>query len=277
MEWSIITDSSCNLDAENINSESIKFEKVPFSITFENKEYLDDDKIVIKELLESIETNSPSKTACAPVGAWASHFKDSTNIIAVTISSSLSGSYNSALSAKNLILEKNPEKNIVVIDSKSAGAALDLLVLKATELIDKQYSFDKIESVLEKYAKELHTIFALSSFNNLVSNGRMSKITALLAGKLSIWGIGIANEEGKISIKKKTRGKLKVIKYFIEELEEKNFHSGPIIINHCKNYDLALRIKLKILHTWKDASVNISPMGGICSYYAERDGIIVSF
>lgn len=278
MEWRIVTDSSCNLPEHKMKLEHIYFRKVPFRITFKEKAFIDDTTVEPSNLLTQMEKSfSVSSTSCPATGEWLNCFTGFSHIIAVTISSELSGSYNSAIAARNMALENDPKKNILIIDSKSAGPALDLLVLKAVELVKHNYSINEIEDLLLKYANDIHTIFALSSFNNLVANGRMSKFTAVVAGKLNIWGIGIASKEGRINIKKKIRGNSRVVQVFLDDLNEQNFSGSPVIINHCENLALAFELKKAITKLWEHAIVDIYPMGGICSYYAERKGIMLAF
>lgn len=278
MEWSIITDSSCDYPHGNFTFDNVKVFKVPFKINIDSQIYIDTESLDIPMLTHKLKHSSlPSKTACPSPGEWMKLFMASDKVIVITISGSLSGSYNSAIAAKNLVLENHPEKRIFVLDSLSAGPALSLLVFKANDLIKRNYNFDQIQIALLQYVKEIRTIFALSSFDNLVANGRISRFSAVIAGKLDIWGIGIGNDEGKIDIKKKTRGSKKVVGTFIEDMYSQNFKGGHVVISHCLNEELANKIKLKILENWKETEVISVPMRGICSYYAENKGVILAY
>lgn len=195
------------------------------------------------------------QTACPTIGEWLQFFESTDNIIAITIFSGLSGSYNSAISARSIILESSPEKNIAVIDSKSTGSASDLIVLKSAELINKRYSFERVINILSAYSKEIYIVFSLSSFKNLVANGRMSKMSALIANTFNIWGVGIANDIGKISIIKKVKGSSKVVTTIINTLKEQNCNGGPIVLNHCENEELISLLKNQIRTIWEDATL----------------------
>ena len=109
------------------------------------------------------------------------------------------------------------------------------------------------------YQKE--TIFALSSFNNLVKNGRISKAAGFIAGKLGIWGIGIGSQEGEIIVKNKTRGVQNVIGSFLADMKEHAFAGGYVVISHCQNLELAAKLRDKIQETWHSAKVKISGTG----------------
>lgn len=276
MSWSIITDSSCDLICEDL-PDNIHYERVPFTISVGSKDYVDVETLNTVEMIEDMESFSgASHTSCPAPGAWYELFEKSEQTIVITISKKLSGSYNSAFAAKGMILEKYPEKKIFILDSESAGSALALLVEKAVEMIEKGFDFEAVTTEMQQYSNKLNTIFALSSFRNLVKNGRMSRLSGFIAGKLGIWGIGIA-EEGKITVKSKTRGLNRVISEFINDMKENNFVKGKVIISHCQNYTLAEDLKNSILESWSAADVRILATGGLCSYYAERGGLIVAY
>ena len=239
---------------------------------------MDTKPLDIENLLTHMETcPTASHTSCPSPGNWYETFEQAQQIIAITISAKLSGSYNSAMTAREMILEKTPEKKIYVLDSRSAGSALTMYAEKAAELIEGGADFHTVVSGLEEYRKHRHTIFALSSFNNLVKNGRISKAVGFIVGKLGIWGIGIGSQEGGIIVKNKMRGIQKVIGSFLADMKEHAFAGGYVVISHCQNLELAAKLRDKIQETWHSAKVKILETGGLCSYYAERNGLIVAY
>jgi DegV family protein with EDD domain len=216
------------------------------------------------------------QTACPSPGAWCDSFQNADNIIAITISSKLSGSFNSAQTARMMVLEEHPEKKIFVLDSSSAGPGLALLVFKANEFISEGFEFEEVTTKLEKYVENIHTIFVLDSFDNLIKSGRISKITGYIAGKLNLQGIGIGNS-GVIELKQKVRGYRKLIQFLISEIKDNKFIDDKIIISHCQNLEIAEKIRDEIHKIWNDKKVFILETGGLCSYYAENKGIIVAY
>lgn len=276
MKWSIITDSSC--DYEYQGDDEIFFAKVPFVITAGEASFTDDDKLDLPKMLDAME-NCPdaSHTACPSPASWAEHFEKADNTIAITISSGVSGSYNSACSAKKLVEEKYPDKKIFIVDSRSAGSALTLILLKAVELIKAGKDFETISAELDKYRDSLSTLFVLMSFNNLIKNGRVSRFSGFIAGKLGICGIGTASPEGKIVTKQKTRGTQRIIKDFIKDMKEHCFNGGDVVITHCQNPELANKLSDSIKEMWENAKVLIIHTTGLCSFYAERHGLIMAY
>ena len=278
MKWSIITDSSCDFVADKKIPEYIKLAEVPFVISVGKNDYVDTPDLDVNVMLDDMDSCSEaSRTSCPSPGAWYELFEQADQIIAITISANLSGSYNSAMTARKMILDKYPEKKIFILNSLSAGSVLTMYVEKTIELIEKGYDFDDVVSILQKTLKHKHTVFALASFNNLVKNGRVSRLSGFIAGKLGIWGIGIASEEGTIVVKTKTRGLPRVISAFLEDMKENKFEGGYVVISHCQNLELAHNLRDHILELWKNSKVKILATGGLCSYYAERKGLIVAY
>ncbi|MCM1104210.1 MAG: DegV family protein [Clostridium sp.] len=278
MKWNIITDSSCDLlDLESQNGD-ISFSSIPFVISIGTEDYVDNEELDVPEMVTAMEKcGSASHTSCPPPYAWYEQFEKPGYAIAVTISSKLSGSYNSAHTARDMILERDPEKRVALIDSRSAGSEIVLVIKRLYELIEAGNDFDDVIRKTEEFIRHTHVIFALSSFDNLVKNGRMNKIVGFIAGKLGFWGIGIGSEEGTIKIKQKVRGNGKALEAIIEDMKERCVEQGTVIISHCQNAELAEKLKTAIRNLWPDVKVGILPARGLCSYYAERGGLIVGY
>lgn len=278
MKWHIVTDSSIDLFNTEINDENIKLVTVPFTISVGVTDFLDDEKLDIETFMDEInKTDCKTRTACPSVGTWYEEFKKEGNIIAITISGGLSGSYSSACAARNMIIEDNPNKKIVVIDSLSVGPEMVLTVRKICELINQGMDFDGVVQKAKLYLKQTHVIFALSSFNNLVRNGRIHKLTGFAANRLGFLGIGMGSEEGTIEMKGIVRGKKKAINMIINSLKEKEDQIKQVVISHCQNQELAETIKKEIQNIWMNSEVTIIPTRGLCSYYAEQNGLIIGY
>lgn len=276
MKWSIITDSSC--EYIGTSSHELAFAKVPFVINIGGVDHMDQTGMDVGEMVEAMEHASKAgHTACPAPGAWYEKFMKADQSIAITISAGVSGSYSSAMIAKKMALEQAPQKKIYVLDSVSAGSALSLMAEKAEEMIYEGQPFEKVVFALQEYANATKTIFALSSFGNLVKSGRLNRLTGLLAGKLGMWGLGTASEEGKIITTGKVRGPSKMMEAILEDMKSNQYRGGHVVITHCQNVSMAVRLKAKIRAKWTGARVTILPTGGLCSYYAERGGLIVGY
>lgn len=143
--------------------------------------------------------------------------------------------------------------------------------------MEEGVSFADAVMELEDYKQKIHTMYGLSSFNNLIKNGRVSKVAGFVAGKLGLCGIGEASPQGEILVQGKVRGSGKMLAAFLERMEELDFQGGKVLISHCENQTLAKKLKEMILKQWPQAEILIMPAAGVCSYYVERKGLIVGF
>ena len=284
MKWNIVTDSSCDLHELRTEglTETIHYESVPFVITVGNEEFVDDDGIDLPRMVDGMERHKfTTHTACPSPHAWLEAFSKEGNVIAVTISERLSGSYNSACTAADMLRQEQADKNVAVINSVSAGTGLNLLVANICASIEKGMSFEEVVEEARRIADRKRTIFALCSFHNLIRNGRMSPFAGFAAQTLRIWGIGIGTREGEIGVKGKARGAKKMIQAIVQDIEEFiQEHGNPVrtvYISHCQNPETAKQLKDAILDRWEDIRIEIHETKGLCSYYAERRGLIVAY
>lgn len=278
MKWRIVADSSCDLMMKDVVSEAVAFTTVPFVLQVGEQDYIDDEQAVIPEILDAMENcATASRSACPSPQTWAEEFEKAEYTIAITISANLSGSLNSAVSAKELVLAEHPEKKIAIVDSKATGSETAMCICHMVEWIENGDAFETVIEKAERFLEETKTSFALCSFDNLVKNGRMSKLTGFVARKLGMWGIGIASNEGTIIIKGKSRGAAKALDILVEDMQQRGFSGGEICIHHCQNALMAERLRIKIQENWPEASITIRPTRGLDSFYAERQGLIIAF
>lgn len=278
LKWNIVTDSACDLLHKDIACEEVGFSCVPFSIRIADKEYKDDENLNVLEMLTHME-NCPtaSGSSCPSPYDWEQEFLKSEQTVVITISGNLSGSLNSALVAKDTVLAKHPERKIMVLDSRSTGPEIALCVYKIVGWIKDGLDFETINEKAQEFLDKTKTSFALSSFDNLVKNGRMSKLTGFVARKLGMWGIGIASDIGTIAMKGKSRGPKKAVALLLEDMEERGFSGKEVAISHCENEDMVQKLKESILVRWPTAEIKVLKTRGLDSYYAERGGLIISF
>lgn len=277
-KWNIVVDSSCDLLDFAPEDERISFSCVPFVIRAADVEFIDDEHLNVSEMVDTLSKISEAgRTSCPSPEAWLEKYTAAEgSIIAVTISSNLSGSYNSACLARDMLLEQQPDRQVAVIDSLSAGPELTMIVHRLYQLIDTPMSFDEIVTELNAFADRTQTVFALTSFDNLVKNGRVSRLAGFVAGKLGMCGIGVAND-GRIDVRAKVRGTQRALKTVIDNMKENAFAGSHVLIAHCLNEELALKLKSTILDAWNSAVVSIMPTRGLCSFYAEKGGMIIAY
>ena len=271
MKVRIIADSS----ADTLSLEGVDFISVPLSISTNDKEYIDDEKLDVKSMINDLALyKGKSSTSCPSTGKWLEAFTGADEIYVVTITSNLSGSYNSANVAKNIYLEENPNTKIHIFDTLSAGPEMKLLLEKIRDLVIEKKEFNYIVEEGNKYLSNTKLYFALESLHNLAQNGRVSKLSEIAAKILNIKVLGQASLQGTLEVLNKCRGIKKALKTFIDYILSK-YNGGKIRIAHANNLGFASQIKNAILEKFNKADIKIYECRGLCSYYAEEGGVLL--
>jgi DegV family protein with EDD domain len=267
-----VADSACDLK----EYPGICFETVPLSISTDERDYTDNEDLNVHEVLDYLEGyNDRSYTACPSIDAWLKAFEGADEIYCVTITSGLSGTFNGANIAREQYLEDHPDTKIYVVDSLSTGPGMVLLLEKLAELKSQGKSFEEVCTAIDKYRKRLKLYFSLSSLHNLAQNGRVNKLIASAIGFMNIKILGTASKEGTIEQVGKCRGNNRMIDKIIEQLKENGFTKGKIRICHVECLEFANAVAEKIRSIFNCTDIKIVPARGLCSYYAERGGIIL--
>lgn len=287
MSWAIVADSSCNLRSIEASDESANYATVPLVIHVGGVDYVDDESLDVHELNRIItEEPEASSSSCPSAGVWAEQFRKYDNVIAITISASLSGSYEAATMARNIVLDEYARehegvisgKNIHLVDSRAAGGKLEVLVTSLSRYLSKhEPTFDEAVAFIDNIEKKSQVLFSLSSYENLTKNGRMPRLAGTLASRLNIRVLGTASQEGTIKIVGPARGEKKMAKKIIASMEADGFSGGLVYIDHVENEPAALQLKQTILERWPESEIHILPCGALCSYYAENQGLIIGY
>lgn len=275
MKIKIVTDSASNMHT----LEGVAFEVAPLKIITNEKEYVDDASLDVANMVKELSVyKGRSGTACPGVGDWLSAFEGYDIIYCVTIISTLSGSYNAAMTAKQQYEEENPGKKVFVLDSYSAGPEMKLHVEKLKELVLAGKDYDTICREITEY-KEQHTalIFSLVSLHNLANNGRVSQAVAKIAGLIGIRMVGDVSEEGQLHPTDKCRGEKKALVEIYRNMKRLGYNGGKLLIDHCYNEGLSNKLKETTLAEFPNAEVILAPTTGLCSFYAEKGGLMIGF
>lgn len=278
----IITDSSCDLKEIRLvydrNGEVVQFARAPLTICIGEREFVDDDDLDVAEMMKAMKAyEGASSSACPAPGAWCDAFEGADEIYVVTITSAISGSYNSAMVAKEMELEEHPEKKIHVIDSLSTGPEMELIVRQLLREIAEGGSFEEIVNHITAYQKCTKLSFVLHSMNNLVKNGRVSKLAGFAASVLGISIIGRASRKGELEMVTKCRGNNKTAGSVLEEMKTQGYDGGLVSITHCFNEKAAMQLRDKIHKEYPNADISVMATGGLCSYYAEEEGMLIGY
>lgn len=276
--YKIISDTSCDLTKKEIKDLGIEY--VPFKISIDGKDFTDDENLNIDDFLEAMKsTENPINTACPSPYDYLKIIEENKDkdIYILTISSKLSGSYNSAKVAEAEAKEKFENLKIHVIDSKAASAGTTRVALKLLDLV-KEKDFEEIVKEIEKDTNLETTMFVLESMKNLIKNGRIKKTAGLIANVLNIRPIMISND-GEIELFEINRGMKKSLDKMIKAIESKCKIEKPdlITISYVANKERAEKLKEKIEELYEDVKVHIRHTNGLSSGYADIGGIVIAF
>ncbi len=279
LNFKIVADSSADMTSWSQNiDKAISYASVPLKIITSAKEYVDNEELDVSLMVNELaDYKGRSSSSCPNPSDWLEAFGDSENIFCVTITSGLSGSYNSACMAKEEYEVTHPGRKVFVVDTLSAGPELRLIIEKLAEYISQGKDFEQICRDIALYQKKTGLLFMLESMKNLANNGRVSPLTAKLAGILGIRVIGKASDNGVLEPLEKSRGEGKAISTMTKQLNLLGHNGGKIRIAHCMNEKAAQTLKDRVAQEFKDLDIEIYGCGGLCSFYAERGGMLVGF
>ncbi len=270
----IVSDSSSDV----CSLSDVDFSYAPMKIITAEREFVDDDTLDVDEMVSFLDKyKGKSKTSCPNIADWLEAFGDADDVFCVTITSALSGSYNSACNAKKMYESEHEGRRVFVIDTLSAGPEITLIIKKLEEYIKSGMQYEDICKNIIEYKKNTGLIFMLKSLKNFANNGRISPIIAKLVGVAGICIVGKASDVGTLEPVHKCRGEAKSLETLIEDLKVLGFKKGRISIGHCQNESAANKFNEMVKAVFGNVETEIHKFKGLCSFYAERGGLLVGF
>ncbi|WP_102349553.1 DegV family protein [Bacillus sp. Marseille-P3661] len=281
MTIKFITDGAADLPLDFVEKNKIKV--VPLNIRFGEQQFktgIDIDNQTFYKMMR--ETEELPKSSCpSPQDFLAAYLEvpEDQAIIVFALSKSLSGTYDSAVLAKSMLLEDQPSRQIEVIDTKTGSCGQILLIREAIELREKGAGFDAIVLHTEKAIEKTQTLILLETLENVIKGGRLSKTKAAIANALNIRIILGVSKEGAIEVKEKVRGNKKVLRRFIDQIDEygSHFEEKILTMTHSNCEDKALSILGELKDRYKFKETILSEMGPLIGTYAGEGGIVISF
>jgi DegV family protein with EDD domain len=278
MSYRIIGDSCTDLPVKL--KEDSHFKLVPLTLIVDDISITDDETFDQKNFIGLVKScpRSP-KSACPSPQDYIKYFDTEDDIYIITLSSQLSGSYNSAELAKKLYLEEHPRKKIEVIDSRSASVGQTLIAMKIKELADAGTPFEVIVEKVTTFREGLKTKFVLESLDTLRKNGRLSGLQAIIASALNIKPVMGATPEGTICKIDQARGIAKALMQMAKAIEQDVIKPQERIlgISHFNNHERAEFIKNEIIKRIPFKDCFIVDTAGVSTMYANEGGIIAAY
>ena len=270
----IVTDSSSDI----LDLSGVDFQSAPLKIITSQKEYVDDEKLDVSALVNDLQSyKGKSSTSCPNQNDWLSAFGEAEQIFCVTITGTLSGSYNAALLAKQLYEKKHPGRRVFVLNSLSAGPEIGLILEKLQELVLANRDFDYICKSITEYSKKTGLLFMLESMKNLANNGRVSPLVAKMAGLLGIRIVGKASDVGDLQPLNKCRGEAKALATIVQHLKDAGLKNGKVRIAHCFNENAGNGLLELIRAELPKVQAKLYNCRGLCSFYAEKGGMLIGY
>ena len=267
METVIIIDSCCDLPKKYIEENNVP--TLSMTINFKNREYKDDFGVSLpyKEFYDQVRAGEMPSTAQINSFTYAEEFRKHVSkgnaVICIVFSSALSGSYNSACIAKDMILEEFKDADISVIDSRCASMGEGLLDYYAIEMLKNGASKDEIVQWIEENKLKLNHWFTVDDLNHLKRGGRVSSTAAIIGTLLDIKPVLHVDNEGRLIPVTKVKGRKKSIKSLFEELDKRivNPEEQVIFISHGDCLEDAKFLERLILEKYKVKDVFINEIG----------------
>ena len=278
MSFHIVCDSCTDLTEEDLKKGC--YTLVPLTLLVDGEEIIDDETFDQADFLAKVAASKESlKSACPAPESYMEAYSKADDIYVVTLSAELSGSYNSAVLGKNLYEEENGTKNIHVVNSRGAATTQVLIARKLNEYASQGMPFEEVVDKIEEYTTSLRTYFVLETLEVLRKNGRLSRLSATIAGALNIKPVMIGTRDGVIQKAAQARGMKKALAKMVEHMgsEGRDLTRRQFVISHCNCYERAVYVKELIKKHLHAEDVDIVDTKGVSSLYACDGGIIVSY
>ncbi len=275
MSYMIVSDSSSNLfrfaDEEH-------YRTVPLHILLGDEDWADTPDVDLSGFDRAIDSfTGKTRSTCPSTDEWLGAFGDADTVFCFTISNGLSGSYNCAMAAKHVYEEKHPGRRVYVLDSLATGPRMVLMISYLKNLLDQGADPETAYEKTIEYRSHIPLLFTLESIKMLASAGRVSPLIAKAVGFLDIRMLGEASEVGTVRLVGKYRGYKSSILGTFKHMLKLNYHGGRVVISHNRNEQAANDLAGMIREKFGNVMIDIHRCTVLCSYYAEKGGIIVGF
>lgn len=269
MNIKLITDSACDLSIDYINRNNIDVASLMVNL---NGEFIPDDlgqTLKHEDFYKRVKEGAMPSTTQVNVGTFHDMFMKYVNegkaILYIGISSALSGTVSSAITARNMILEEYPEANIYVVDSLSVSGGQGVLIYKAVEMIKNNVPVEEIVDYLESIKRKVIHAITVDDLNHLKRGGRISGAVAAVGGILGIKPTLKIDNEGRAVAGEKLKGRKKALKSLVQQMKTNgdNIEDQTIFICNADCLDDALEVKRMILEEYKVKDIVITSIGAV--------------
>lgn len=275
MGYLIIGDSCCDFTESQLSSGN--YVSVPMSIIIGGVEYPDDGTRTQEDWISLIKNDEgyPGSACPSPDAFYRAFDADKDNYV-VTLSSKLSGVYNSAMIAADMFLEDNEDAKIHVFDSKSAAAGQHLVCDMIEEAVNEGLSFEEVVEKVEKFRDTMETVFVLNDLETFKRNGRLKGIKAVVATTMNIKPV-LRGDDGDIKQIDQGIGMHKAVNRMLFHIEKKDIdRDRKVRISECDSRELCLKVARILKERFGYKDIKIIKGGGITTSYENPGGIVIA-
>ena len=268
MTFKILTDSTADLSESWAQENDVQVLGLTIQLDGQTYETVGPDKLTGEQLLAKMETGSKPTTSQINVGqfedVFRSYAKEETPVLYVAFASALSGTYQSAVMAREMVLEDYPNAVIRIIDTKAASMGEGLLVMKAAEARAAGQTLEQTADLIESLVPKVKTYFLVDDLNHLMRGGRISKTAALMGSLVNIKPIIAVKGDGTLDSVAKVRGKKKaqaeVVRMTLEGVADPR-----VVIAYAGAKEIAESLKAQLLESDQVEEVLLMPLGPVIS------------
>lgn len=263
--------STADLSKEHFHKRDIQY--VCFHFTLGDREYMDDlgESVSPAELYRRMVAGEDTKTSQVSVAEYEALFeknlKQGKDILHVTLSTGISGTYNSACVAQENLSERYPDRKIYVVDSLGASSGYGLIMETLADLRDAGMGIDELHQWIESHKLELHHWFFSTDLTFYIRGGRISRTAGFIGSVMGICPLLNMDNEGKLIPREKIRTKKKVIRKIVEKMEENardgRDYSGKCFLSQSECMEDAREVAALVEERFPklDGKVQIFPIG----------------
>ena len=268
MTFKILTDSTADLPESWTQEHDVQVLGLTIQLDGQTYETVGPDKLTSERLLAKMESGSKPTTSQINVGQFEDVFRqyaqEGTAVLYVAFASALSGTYQSAVMAREMVLEDYPEAIITILDTKAASMGEGLLVMKAVEARAAGQSLEQTADLLQSLVPRVQTYFLVDDLNHLMRGGRISKAAALMGNLVNIKPIIAVTADGSLDSVAKVRGKKKaqaeVVRMTLETISDPR-----VVVAYAGEKEVAENVKEQLLASGQVTEVLILPLGPVIS------------
>lgn len=263
--------------------EMLDVKMVPLYVYIQGEEYKTGVTIDTETFYQKMEDSEelPKSSAPSPVDFYEAYkqIDGDVPIIMLSLSQNLSATYDNAITAKNMLLKEEPDREIEVINSKTASVGIAVLLHAAKQQIEQGSSFQEVVTHIHEQIKKTNTLFVLKTLENLILGGRLDRVRGTVAKYLNTKLLMHGSEEGTIEVTEKVRGNKKSIRRFVQQIGEhvQTFENKVIMMSHCNAEERARTVLADIQEKYAFKAAHLTEMGPLSSTYAGKGGLVISF